>query len=89
MRRMISILAGSGLLCISTAVTAQTAAPAPGQPPPPRPMPGMPAPPRDNPQEKTGTAVLSGRVKKAIPNNSKSGRRTRRGSPWQMANRSR
>jgi protocatechuate 3,4-dioxygenase beta subunit len=25
-------------------------------------MPGMPAPPRDNPQEKTGTAVLSGRV---------------------------
>jgi len=35
MRRMISILAGSGLLCISTAVTAQTAAPAPGQPPPP------------------------------------------------------
>jgi hypothetical protein len=62
MRRMISILAGSGLLCISTAVTAQTAAPAPGQPPPPRTMPGMPAPPRDNPQEKTGTAVLSGRV---------------------------
>ena len=25
-------------------------------------MPGMAAPPRDNPQEKTGTAVLSGRV---------------------------
>jgi hypothetical protein len=62
MRRMLSVLAGFGLLLISTAATAQTAAPASGQQPPPRTMPGMPAPPRDTPQEKTGTAVLSGRV---------------------------
>jgi hypothetical protein len=63
MRRMLSVLAGFGLLFIAPAATAQTAAPpVPGQQPPPRTMPGMPAPSRDNPQEKTGTAVLSGRV---------------------------
>ena len=62
MRRTFSALAGFGLLLISTAAAAQTAAPPPGQLPPPRTMPGMAAPPRDNPQEKTGTAVLSGRV---------------------------
>ena len=62
MRRTLPALAGFGLLLFSTAATAQTAAPPPGQPPPPRTMPGMAAPPRDNPQEKTGTAVLSGRV---------------------------
>jgi Carboxypeptidase regulatory-like domain len=62
MRRTFPALAGLSLLLISTAATAQTAAPPPGQLPPPRPMPGMAAPPRDNPQEKTGTAVLSGRV---------------------------
>jgi len=62
MRRMLPVLGGFGLLLFSTAATAQTAAPAPGQQPPPRTVPGMPAPPRDSPQEKTGTAVLSGRV---------------------------
>ncbi len=62
MRRTLRALAGFGLLLLSTAATAQTAAPPPGQPPPPRTMPGMAGPPRDNPQEKTGTAVLSGRV---------------------------
>jgi carboxypeptidase family protein len=62
MRRMLPVLGGFGLLLFSMAATAQTAAPAPGQQPPPRTMPGMPAPPRDGPQEKNGTAVLSGRV---------------------------
>lgn len=62
MRRMLPVLGGFGLLLFSTAAVAQTAAPVPGQQPPPRTMPGMPAPPRDGPQEKTGTAVLSGRV---------------------------
>lgn len=62
MRRTLPALAVFGLLLISTGATAQTAAPPPGQLPPPRTMPGMAAPPRDNPQEKTGTAVLSGRV---------------------------
>jgi hypothetical protein len=62
MRRTFQALAGLSLLLISSPATAQTAAPPPGQPPPPRTMPGMAAPPRDNPQEKTGTAVLSGRV---------------------------
>src|SRR5262245_16778604 len=61
MRRSFPGLAGIGLLLISTAAAAQTAPP-PAQPPPPRTMPGMAAPPRDSPQEKTGTAVLSGRV---------------------------
>ena len=65
MRRTFLALAGFGLLWLSTAAAAQTGAPQPPAQPggaPPRQMPGMPAPPRDNPQEKTGTAVLSGRV---------------------------
>lgn len=61
MRRTLCALAGSGLLSISLASAQVPAQPGP-PPPPPRTMPGMPAPPRDNPQEKTGTAVLSGRV---------------------------
>ena len=52
MRRMLALLGGFGLLLFSTAATAQTAAPAPGQPPPPRTMPGMPAPPRDSPRKR-------------------------------------
>jgi hypothetical protein len=65
MRRTFCALAGFGLLSIATASVAQVAQPPalpPGAPPQPRPTPGMAAPPRDNPQEKTGTAVLSGRV---------------------------
>ena len=65
MRRTFCALAGFGLLSIATASVAQVAQPPalpPGAPPQPRPMPGMTAPPRDNPQEKTGSAVLSGRV---------------------------
>jgi Carboxypeptidase regulatory-like domain len=65
MRRTFCALAGFVLLSLATASVAQVAqTPSlpPGAPPPPRQMPGMAAPPRDNPQEKTGTAVLSGRV---------------------------
>jgi Carboxypeptidase regulatory-like domain len=65
MRRTFGTLAGFGLPSIATASVAQVAQPPalpPGAPPQPRPTPGMAAPPRDNPQEKTGTAVLSGRV---------------------------
>jgi hypothetical protein len=54
------VRAGLTLLLLTPAIApavAQTAAP---PPPPPRPMPGTP--PRDAAAEKTGTAVLSGRV---------------------------